>query len=130
MKIGEMIILDSRTDSSPASTWTEYLCLKRLENNQYELSVRAYEVLAEEADYYNEDTDTYDIPEEINGKKVIGSEDVYIVGGDLLEHSDEILSLNFTNLTPSEAKKWLEEADWLRENIWNELSALIRSDHC
>ena len=79
--IGDLKIIAERERSGMASVWDEYLCLRKVSETEYELSVRAYEVLAEGWDYYDEETEGYDLPDEINGKGVVGFVDEWIVGG-------------------------------------------------
>jgi hypothetical protein len=76
----------SGEESSMVSTWTVYLCLETLEDGQIELSERQYEGLAMCHDYAVEkdqgDVD-YVLPDEIDGKRVVGIDDEIVIGGDL-----------------------------------------------
>ena len=38
MDIGERKVIDSRTESSMASSWREYLCVERLGDEEFELT--------------------------------------------------------------------------------------------
>ena len=80
MKIGELKTIDSREESTMASTWSEYLCLERKTWSTFELSIRGYELLAERSEYEDEDGEI-NLPEKIDGNVVIGTEDEYIIGG-------------------------------------------------
>ena len=80
MKVGELHILEQKTKSSMVSSWTEYLCLKMLADNMFELSIRSYDVIGDLSSYYDEEADDYMIPDQIDGQKVVGVEDGYIVG--------------------------------------------------
>lgn len=119
MEKGIFIILQSREGSSMASTWTEYLCLQRLANQKYELSIRGYEVLGEQSDYYNEEKDDYDIPQKINGKEVVGIEDGFIVGGRLVEQSDDLPSFEFYKTEIESVNEWLKEIQWNEDSTIN-----------
>ena len=113
MKPGETIMLDQRQESSMVSSWTEYLCLDREADGSYVLAVKGYEILASVSEYYNEETEQYEIPDEIDGDFVIGQEDDYIVGGSLRNHSDEIYTLEFVIPKKEEIEEWLNDiANW------------------
>lgn len=113
MKPGETIMLDQRQQSSMVSSWTEYLCLDREADGSYALAVKGYEILGSISEYYNEETEQYEIPDEIDGESVIGQEDEYIVGGSLQSHSDEIYPLEFAIPKKEEIEEWLSGvANW------------------
>lgn len=80
-----------------ASTWTEYLVLERQEiHKNWKLFVGKYEVLAECWAYYNEDLNEFKLPKTINGVKVVGTEDEWVVGGPL--QAWEHPAINFVNV--------------------------------
>jgi hypothetical protein len=67
-----------------ASTWTEYLVLeRRAKTKDWRLFVGKYEVLAECWAYYDEDLNDFKLPKTINGEKVFGIDDEWVVGGPL-----------------------------------------------
>ena len=73
-------ILAIREQSSIAGGWTEYLCLKINGEKSLLLYTGGYYLLAERDDYYNEETDSYDIPDFINGpSRSVGIEDGYVI---------------------------------------------------
>ena len=45
MKIGEIKVISSKENSSMASIWTTFLCLERLSEDEYQVCIRAYEIL-------------------------------------------------------------------------------------
>ena len=55
MKVGELKVINWGEQSTMASTWTEYLCIERLTKDDFELSIRSYEVLGEAMDYSDDD---------------------------------------------------------------------------
>jgi hypothetical protein len=63
------------------STWNGYLRLYKNEDGTASLEVCQYEVLAEVE--YDEDGNELPVPEYIDGERVEGVEDGYIVGGKL-----------------------------------------------
>ena len=108
-----MEILMSNEFSTMMSTWSEYLCLERTED-QVVLSSRGYEVLAELSQYAveTEDGDTeYKIPDFIDGQPVVGQEDEYIVGGELVLHDDGA-EITLEARDYEAAKYWLAERGW------------------
>ena len=89
MKINEIEIIETILQSTMASTFTEYLCLEKINNNQFRLFVGGYEVIGEASDYYNEEDDEENIPEQIDGQTVQGVEDGCIIGGSILQNEDD-----------------------------------------
>jgi hypothetical protein len=75
-------VLDEREESSTSSCWNVYLCLCVGDKKTYRLFNGRYEALAEREEYYNEETEDFDIPDEIRGLKVVGIEDDCVVGGE------------------------------------------------
>lgn len=82
------IVIAQRERSSLASTWNEYLCLSEGETESYKLFTGQYESLAELNDCYDEELEDYVLPEQIDGKAVMGIEDDYVVGGELQQQDD------------------------------------------
>jgi hypothetical protein len=80
-------ILAVREGSGRTSVWNEYLCLNPIGPDKAALQVCRYEALAE---YERPEDDEHEIslPAEIDGKKVVGVEDGYIVGGELACYDD------------------------------------------
>ena len=93
------------------SSWTEYLVLERGQTKKYRLFTGRYEALAEIADYWNDETEDYDIPDQINGVAVVGQEDDYLVGGELsAAESNEIIE--FESLNESLVQVWATMQRW------------------
>ena len=98
--------------SSIVSSWTEYLCLQRVDN-QIVLSSCGYQVLAEISHYAVEDDD---------GE--------YVIGGDLMPHDDDAE----VPLEPGDietARAWLEGREWhLKpgyDGAWREIVRALES---
>ena len=125
-KIGDLKIIDERERSGMASVWDEYLCLRKVSETEYELSVRAYEVLAEGWDYYDEETEGYDLPDEINGKGVVGFVDEWIVGGSLIE-TEAFKSLLFKDLNHPDVTQWFEELEWNTSAVMSALQSAVEN---
>lgn len=107
MKVGELHILEQKTKSSMVSSWTEYLCLQMLADNMFELSMRSYEVIGDLSSYYDEEADDYVIPDQIDGQKVAGVEDGYIVGGELMLLEDQMSPFLFVSADDKELIDWI-----------------------
>lgn len=100
-----------REVSGMAGTRIEYLCLSCGEDKNYLLSIAGYEALAHVSDYYNEEVDDYEFPEVIEGKKVHGSVDDYLVGGDIwLNINDD--GIEFDSPTDSNIILFIEKYSW------------------
>jgi len=124
--IGDLKIIAERERSGMASVWDEYLCLRKVSETEYELSVRAYEVLAEGWDYYDEKTEDYDLPDEINGKAVVGFVDEWIVGGSLIE-TEAFKSLVFVDLEHPDVTQWFEEVKWNNSAVVSALQSAVEN---
>jgi hypothetical protein len=109
---GELVVLGTEENSSMVSTWKEFVCLQRLSDARFELSVRGYEVLGEASGYRDEETGEYHLPSEIDGSTVVGVEDEYVVGGSLVPHSDDRYPLVFSSIRNEDDKSEIQE--WLR----------------
>ena len=124
--IGDLKIIAERERSGMASVWDEYLCLKKVSETEHELSVRAYEVLAEGWDYYDEESEDYDLPDEINGKAVVGFVDEWIVGGSLIE-TEAFKGLTFSDLNHPEVTQWLAEIQWNTSDVVSAIGSVVES---
>ena len=104
-------IIASREQSSMVSTWTEYLCLQRDDDEGYKLFTGQYEALAEREQFFNEETGDYDIPDEIDGQVVVGVDDDYVVGGEL-GYFDDQQAVSFKSPGDGAVAEWLESSGW------------------
>ena len=116
-------VVGVREQSTMVSNWDEYLCFSISENSKYRLDLRQYENLASIYDYYDESTDEYELPDEIDGKSVLGQEDENLVGGDLICWRDE--SIEVADLNGFALRAWLKENDWPVSETINAVRALI-----
>jgi antitoxin component YwqK of YwqJK toxin-antitoxin module len=100
-KRDEIHYIDMRKQSSMVSTWEEYLCVERISQKtwnakvEFELSIRSYEVLGEIFEFQDEEGNL-NLPDEIEGALVVGSSEEYVIGGNLIPHSDEYGEVRFT----------------------------------
>ena len=117
----EFTILDERRQSGRVSSWNEYLCLQRLSSNEFEISVCGYEILGERDAYYNEENDEFELPETIDGKSVVTIEDEWVVGGNLVNHSDELMPLRFRTEEVADLIVWLKDANWYSDGVMEKI---------
>ena len=105
------ITLAQRECSALGYTWIEYLVITRGNMSRFLLATADYLALAEAIDYYDPETETHELPNQINGQKVIGLQNDYIVGGNLWINSDES-GYAFDNLDDAKLAEWLKESGW------------------
>lgn len=110
------VVIDTREQSTMVSTWTEYLVLVKGNTKKYRLFTGGYTYLAEIADFYDEETDDYDFPTEINGVVVVGQDDEFLVGGclDWAESSDTV---EFDSVCDESVKLWGATHKWDLQKI-------------
>ena len=104
-------ILAEREASGMTSTWDEFLCVELNKDQSFTLYTGRREVLAEASDFYNEDTEEYEIPEEIDGQAVRGVKDDCVVSESVGDFDDATLKL--ASFDREEVQAWLVETDWI-----------------
>jgi hypothetical protein len=120
------IVIAEREASSMASTWNEYLCLTKGESNTFKLYTAQYDFLAELYDFYDEELHEYVLPEQIDGQVVMGIEDDYVVGGDLVPQ-DESIPVEFASVFDSELRDWLTQTGWLKFDVLAKIEVATKS---
>ena len=118
-------ILASRTGSGMTSHWKEYLCLTYGDQKTYKIFEGRYNGLAEAREFYDDETEDYVLPEFINGEKVLGIEDNYVVGGELTYYSDE-QAIEFHWPGEPNLMNWLKDFQWDLE--WEQSVEKMKSD--
>jgi len=117
----DFIILDERSQSQPASTWTEYLCLVRVGDGRFRLDIRTRPIICEYHEWLSEQQDedaedfNYDIelPATINGQTVYGVEDEFILADELPEPlNDDEMSEVFNLESMKKAEEAVRQWDW------------------
>lgn len=116
------IVIAQREASSMASTWNEYLCLTKGEFNTYKLYIAQYDFLAELNDFYDEELDDYLLPEQIEGQVVMGIEDDYVVGGELVAQ-EESIPVEFSSVFNAELREWLKDTGWSKLDVLAKIEA-------
>ena len=133
----DLIILDERSQSQPASTWTEYLCLVRVGDGRFRLDIRTRPIICEYHEWLSEQQDedaedfNYDIelPATINGKPVYGVEDEFLLADELSEPlNDDEMSEVFNLESMKKAEKVLAQWKWdgiSSENILSNMKEIF-----
>ena len=120
--------------ATPASSWTEHLCVQRV-GEQLVLSSCGYEILGELSQFAVEDADgnvEYSLPESIDGQAVVGTQDgEYVIGGDLVPQDDDA-EIRLEPGETEEAREWLEGREWhLKpgfEGAWREICRMLEAE--
>ena len=100
-------ILESRQYSTRVSHWTQYLCIRHVRPGLAAVEICKYEVLCDFSPY-DEDDNPVEIPREMDGKKVIGFEDGFLVGGELGPEDDDS-TYEYTLADLNSTLEWIEE---------------------
>ena len=106
-----ILIVASVEQSTMVSTWTEYLCLHRTAEGKWCLDIRGYEVIGEATEYQN---DEGNLPDQIDGQDVIGTEDGFVIVDDLVLHSDSYPIYEFDKFSADEFEETFSpgNAEW------------------
>lgn len=120
-----IIVVDAREQSTMASSWQEYLCVRWL-GDRVELSVRMYESFATVSDFpENEDGDPV-IPLQIQGKAVVGIDDDIVVGGDLGFNDEEPEVFHLTDIAG--VTEWLTSRHWKQDAVLEAVQGRVREN--
>lgn len=106
-------ILAEREASGMTSTWDEFLSVELNMDQSFTLYTGRRAVLAEASDFYNEDTEDYEIPDEIDGQAVWGVKDDCVVSVSVGDFDDEILRL--ADFDQEAILAWLVDTDWIED---------------
>ena len=107
------IEIAEREASGMTSTWDEFLCVALCDDHTVLLFTGRREVLADASDFYDENKDEYDIPDEIDGKAVWGVKDDCVVGESIENYDDDALTLK--SFDKAAVTDWLAKTDWKDE---------------
>ena len=106
----ERQILDSREASTMASTWREFLCVRNVQPGVAIAEICQYEVLCEYQTLEDDEGNPVALPDTYNGKKVVGVEDGYVVGGELqCDEDDDDKACEYTSNSFAKAVEWLKK---------------------
>lgn len=106
------MIIATRESYNMLSNYTEYLCLDYTVKGNYKLFQGRYEWLGYSSDFYDDDKDDFVLPPVIDGKKVVGIEDDFVVGGELEVFNDDLV-VSFDNNSLDAAISWLKMTGWI-----------------
>lgn len=112
-------ILSTIDQMNMVSWWTLFLCRESL-NDGFQLSVRRYEILGEYEEHYDDEKEEFIVPDQIDGKNVVGVEEYFVVGGDLLLEEEYGESEFFRNLTDEEAVSFINSTPFSQSQISSE----------
>jgi hypothetical protein len=103
--MSNLAIIETIEISTMVSTWTEHLCLHRTSEGSWCLDIRSYEVVGE---YWELSDDDGELPEQINGQEVIGTEDGYVHIDNLVLHSEDHPIYRFETFSMDEFRSNLD----------------------
>ena len=110
--------IDSRENSGHVDSWMEYLCLEKTSDGNFVLSIKSHVIIDSEyngeiiSQFYSEDTDEYNLPNEINGIKVLGWNAEFLLGVDL-ENNFQYTRLELTqNDFEQSIRQWMSVINW------------------
>lgn len=126
-----LIIIGSREESTMASSWDTYLCLKNGDSKKYRIFEGMYEVLRLEGEYeefFDEEDGDYIFPDIIDGKEFVEmNSDRMLMGGNL-SWSNPYETVEFDSVDDANLIKWLESNSWSEklDAIKNNLGNIIK----
>ena len=121
--------IDRRENSGRVDSWMEYLCLEKNGGGDFVLLIKSHVIIDSEyngeiiTQFYDEDTDEYDIPDEINGIRVLGWNAEFLLGVEL-ENNFQYTRLELAqNDFEQSIKQWMKEINW---DVTTQQLSLIR----
>jgi hypothetical protein len=108
-----IVIVASVEQSTMVNSWTEHLCLHRTAQGKWCLDIRGHEIIGEAREYEDEEGNL-NLPDQIGGQDVIGTADDFVIGGDLILHSDSYPIYEFDKFSADEFEKIFSpsNAEW------------------
>lgn len=120
-----IIVFDTREQSTMASSWQEYLCVRWL-GDLVELSVRMHEGFANASDFPENEEGERIIPLQIDGKEVLGVDDGVIIGGHLGYNDDEPEVFHLTDIAG--VTEWLTSRHWKLDAVLEAVQGRVREN--
>lgn len=123
MTVG-IVIVASVEQSTMVSTWTEHLCLHRTAEGKWCLDIRGYELIGEASEYQNEEGN---LPDQIDGQDVIGTEDGFVIVDNLVLHSDSYPIYEFDKFSTDEFEEIFSpgNAEWCENDTKQKIRQAI-----
>ena len=106
-------IFAEREASGMTSTWDEFLCVSLNEDRTFCVYTGRREVLAEASEYYNEDTDEYEISGGDRRSGSLGHQGCCVVAEAIGNYDDDKLLL--ADFDQKVVQAWLVESDWVHD---------------
>jgi hypothetical protein len=104
-------IIADRERVNMVTGWTEFLCLDTGDNKKFRLFTGRYKSLGPSPSYRDPETGEYSLPDEIDGETVVGTEDDWVVGGEL-DWYDPDDTVEFDELDEEDVQIWLDASGW------------------
>lgn len=104
-------IIADRERVNMVTGWTEFLCLDAGDNKKFRLFTGRYKSLGPSSIYYDPETGEYSLPDEIDGETIVGTEDDWVVGGELDWYNAEG-TVEFDDLDEEDVQAWLNASGW------------------
>jgi hypothetical protein len=122
--MGDIKIVDSIEKSTMASTWIEHLCLHRIPEGKWCLDIRSFEVVGFAIDFEDEEGE---LPDEINGHAVVGTEDDLVVVNNLILQSDDYRVYLFVKFDAKDFDELfgVENAEWCNDETKRKIREAI-----
>lgn len=105
------VIIAERERVNMVTGWTEFLCLDTGDNKKFRLFTGRYKSLGPSSSYREPETGEYLLPDEIDGETVVGTEDDWVVGGELDWYNAED-TVEFDGLNEEDVQIWLDASGW------------------
>lgn len=110
--------IDHRENSGHVDSWLEYLCLEKTGGGNFVLSIKSHVIIDSEyngeiiSQFFDEGTGEYDLPDEINGIKVLGWNAEFLLGVDL-ENNFQYTRLELAqNDFEQSIRQWMKVINW------------------
>jgi hypothetical protein len=120
-------IIESLQFSTMASNWTEHLCLHQKADGSFRLDVLGWEYWGEDSEFMDDETGEIEVPDEIDGLKVMDIEDGCIVIDKLVPTGNGDASYEFKDFNWEKFVEefTLEDKRWCADEIRGKIQQSI-----
>jgi len=105
------MVLGSRSLVFQEKCWEEHLTISNGQQKTFLIATAGYSALADANEFFNIETETFDLPKTIGNLNVVGIKDNYIIGGDIWINADA-QGYEFDTIDKAQLERWLEENKW------------------
>lgn len=119
-------IIADRERVNMVTGWTEFLCLDTGDNKKFRLFTGRYKSLGPSSSYCDPETGEYSLPDEIDGETVVGTEDDWVVGGELDWYNAED-TVEFDDTEDPALVQWLTESGWSEHILVDRIKKFVES---